>query len=162
MRKTLIMAAACLSVLLGVNAQAAEPAAQAPAAKAPAAKMPAGIQVKEVTEPPMTLYRILGDAKGMTIYTYDRDEGGKSACNGECAKFWLPVTADAGAKPMGVWTIITREDGSKQWAHKGKPIYTFIKDTRVGDFDGENQPKDKPAWHFILISKETGKGVPKL
>ena len=142
MRNTLMIAVACLSLAFGA-AFAAEPAA----------KMPAGIQVKEVTEPPTTIYKILADAKGMTLYTYDHDQGGKSACNGECAKFWLPVAADAGAKAAGAWTIITREDGSKQWAYKGKPIYTFLKDTRVEDFDGQNQPKDKPVWHFILAGK---------
>ncbi|MBY0509620.1 MAG: hypothetical protein K2P94_05650 [Rhodospirillaceae bacterium] len=124
-------------------------------AAAPAAKYPAGIQAKDVIEPPTTVYTILADAKGMTIYTFDKDVGGKSTCNGECAKFWLPVAADADAKPMGAWTIITRDDGSKQWAYKGQPIYTFIKDTRAGDFDGQNQPKDKPVWKFILLGKKT-------
>jgi predicted lipoprotein with Yx(FWY)xxD motif len=144
-RKTLmIAAAACLSLTFG-----------AVHAAAPAAKYPAGIQAKEVTEPPTTVYTILGDAKGMTIYTFDKDVGGKSTCNGECAKFWLPVAAEADAKPMGAWTIITRDDGSKQWAYKNQPIYTFIKDTRVGDFDGMNQPKDKPVWKFILLDKKT-------
>lgn len=145
MHKTLMIAAAtCLSLTLGAVQAAAQ-----------AVIYPAGIQAKEVTEPPTTVYTILGDAKGMTIYTYDKDVGGKSMCNGECAKFWLPVTADAGAKPMGPWTIITRDDGGKQWAHKGQPIYTFIKDTRVGDFDGMNQPKDKPVWKFILLDTKT-------
>jgi predicted lipoprotein with Yx(FWY)xxD motif len=143
-RKTLMIAAAiCVSLAFG--AQAAEPAG----------KYPAGIHTKDVTEPPTTVYTVLADAKGMTIYTYDKDVGGKSFCNGECARFWLPVAADAGAKPTGQWSIITREDGSKQWAYKGQPIYTFVKDTRTVDFDGQNQPKDKPVWKFVLLNKKT-------
>jgi predicted lipoprotein with Yx(FWY)xxD motif len=50
---------------------------------------------------------------------------------------------------------MTRDDGTKQWALGGKPVYTFIKDTRTWDFDGQNQPKDKPVWHFILLEKKT-------
>lgn len=143
MRNTLMIAVACLSLTFGA-AFAAEPAA----------KMPAGIQVKEVTQPPTTVFKVLADAKGMTLYTYDHDKGGKSLCNGECAKFWPPVAAAADAKAAGAWSIITRDDGSKQWAYKGKPIYTFLKDTRVEDFDGQNQPKDKPVWHFIEVGKK--------
>ena len=34
------------------------------------------------------------DAKGMTLYTFDKDAGGKSACNGPCATNWPPLMAD--------------------------------------------------------------------
>jgi predicted lipoprotein with Yx(FWY)xxD motif len=37
---------------------------------------------------------------------------------------------------MGAWTVITRDDGSKQWAYKGKPLYAWAKDTRPGDTTG--------------------------
>jgi predicted lipoprotein with Yx(FWY)xxD motif len=147
-RKTLIIAAAaCLSLVFGAAPFHAAFAAE------PVAKMPAGVQIKEITEPPSTVHKVLADANGMTLYTYDKDEGGKSTCNDECAKFWPPLAADAAAKPVGAWTVINREDGSKQWAYKGKPVYTFLKDTRTWDFDGHNQPKDKPVWHFIVAGK---------
>jgi predicted lipoprotein with Yx(FWY)xxD motif len=70
------------------------------------------------------------DAKGMTLYTFDKDAGGKSACNGPCATNWPPLMAAADAKASGDWTIVTRDDGSKMWALKGKPLYTFAKDTK--------------------------------
>src|SRR6185436_6878828 len=65
----------------------------------------------------------LTDAKGMTLYTFDRDAGGKSACNGPCATNWPPLAATADAKAHGEWTVIARDDGSKQWAYNGKPLY---------------------------------------
>jgi len=82
----------------------------------------------------------------MTLYTFDKDTAGKSNCNGKCAEFWPPVKAAADAKPVGDLTIITRDDGSKQWADGGKPLYTFAKDTKPGDTLGNNF---KNIWHVI-------------
>ncbi|MBB1596307.1 hypothetical protein [Achromobacter sp. UMC46] len=87
---------------------------------------------------------ILVNSAGMTLYTFDKDAGGKSACNDQCAKIWPPVTAAADAKPMGDLTVITRDDGSKQWAYKGKPIYLYAKDAKPGDKMGDNF---KEVWH---------------
>lgn len=89
---------------------------------------------------------ILVNSAGMTLYTFDKDAGGKSACNDQCAKIWPPVAAAADAKPMGDLTVITRDDGSKQWAHKGKPIYLYAKDAKPGDKTGDNF---KEVWHVI-------------
>ena len=77
------------------------------------------------------------DAKGMTLYTFDRDTPGKSNCNGPCAVNWPPFGAPADAKPTGDWSVITREDGRKQWAYKGKPLYTWAKDQKPGDRSGD-------------------------
>ena len=84
------------------------------------------------------------DAKGMTLYTFDKDAGGKSACNGGCAALWPPLTAEAGAAPSGDWSVVTRDDGSKQWALKGKPLYRFSKDMKQGDKTGDNFNN---VWH---------------
>ena len=65
--------------------------------------------------------KVLTNDKGMTLYLFDKDSGGKSACNGPCAGNWPPLKASADAKPMGDYSTITRDDGSKQWAYKGRP-----------------------------------------
>lgn len=89
---------------------------------------------------------VLTDAKGMTLYTFDKDATpGKSVCNGPCAKNWPPLMAAADAKPMGDWTVITRDDGSKQWAYKGKPLYGWVKDQKPGDTTGDGFLNG--AWH---------------
>ena len=77
------------------------------------------------------------DVKGMTLYTFKKDTATKSNCNGECATEWPPLAVAADGKAAGDWTIVTRDDGSKQWALKGKPLYLWIKDKKPGDATGE-------------------------
>lgn len=81
--------------------------------------------------------KVLTDAKGMSLYTFAKDADGKSMCNGQCATNWPPLMATADAKAMGAWTVITRDDGSKQWAYKGKPLYAWVKDAKPGDVTGD-------------------------
>jgi predicted lipoprotein with Yx(FWY)xxD motif len=92
--------------------------------------------------------KTLVDAKGMTLYTFDKDSGGKSACTGPCATNWPPLTAASGAKASGDWTLVTRDDGSSQWAYKGKPLYAWIKDTKPGDTTGDGLLNG--AWHVAV------------
>ncbi len=80
---------------------------------------------------------VLTNSAGMTLYTFDKDSGGKSACNGPCAGNWPPLMANADDKSSGDYSIITRDDGSKQWAYKGKPLYTWKKDQKAGDKTGD-------------------------
>lgn len=82
---------------------------------------------------------VLVGNNGMTLYTFDKDtaSSGKSVCNGPCASNWPPLAADASATPSGDYTVITRDDGAKQWAFKGKPLYFWIKDQKPGDKTGE-------------------------
>lgn len=90
---------------------------------------------------------VLVDAKGMTVYTYDKDEsgGGKSVCVAMCAKNWPPVSAD-GMTLKPPYSAITRDDGSKQLVHRGKPLYTFIKDKKEGDRTGDGVGG---VWHVV-------------
>jgi predicted lipoprotein with Yx(FWY)xxD motif len=98
--------------------------------------------------PVKTANGMLVDANGMTLYTFDKDAAGsgKSTCNGPCASLWPPVMAAADAKPEGDMTIVTRDDGAKQWAYKGKPVYLYKSDMKAGDKTGDNF---KDVWHVI-------------
>jgi predicted lipoprotein with Yx(FWY)xxD motif len=82
----------------------------------------------------------LADPSGMTLYTFAKDVSGsgKSECNGPCANLWPPFLAGANAQASGNWTLIKRDDGKMQWAYKGKPLYTYSKDTKPGDKSGHN------------------------
>lgn len=75
----------------------------------------------------------------MTLYTFDRDPvgTGKSVCNGPCATNWPPLAAPADAAASGDWSIVVRDDGSRQWAFKGKPVYYWVKDQKPGDRTGD-------------------------
>lgn len=84
------------------------------------------------------LGKVLTTKDGMTLYTFANDkEPGKSACNGPCATNWPPLMAKADATPVGKWTVITRNDGAKQWAYDGMPLYAWIRDQKAGDTTGE-------------------------
>lgn len=87
-----------------------------------------------------TVDGILVNDAGMTLYTFDRDVAGsgKSACTGGCVPLWPALSAPDNATAKGDWTVVTRDDGKKQWAYKGKPLYTWVKDTKPGDKTGDN------------------------
>ncbi|HEY6832499.1 MAG TPA: hypothetical protein VI251_08410 [Pseudolabrys sp.] len=89
--------------------------------------------------------KVLTNSTGMTLYTFDKDAAGKSACNGPCASNWPPLMASADAKPASSYTIVARDDGAKQWAYKGKPLYTWKNDKKPGDITGDGFANG--AWH---------------
>lgn len=73
----------------------------------------------------------------MTLYTFDKDGGGKSVCNGPCAANWPPFIAAADAQASGSYSVVIRDDGSRQWAYNGRPLYTWTKDAKPGDITGD-------------------------
>ena len=107
-------------------------------------QMPAGVHAMKAANG----NTVLADGKMMTLYTFAKDMPGVSNCNDNCAKNWPPLSAAADAKPMGNWTVITRADGTKQWAYKGMPLYTWIKDGKPGDTTGEGMGQG--AWKVAV------------
>jgi predicted lipoprotein with Yx(FWY)xxD motif len=94
---------------------------------------PAAVTLRPINN---ALGDVFVDYKGMTLYAFDGDEAGKSACAGDCARVWIPLKAAELAKPLGDWTAIRRDDGSRQWAYKGRPLYSFAGDGKPGDAKG--------------------------
>lgn len=91
---------------------------------------------------------ILTDSKGMTLYTFDNDKDGQSACYDACATNWPPLLAEAGAMAEGEYGLVARTDGTMQWTHEGKPLYLWAKDAKPGDKTGDGI---KGVWH---VAKE--------
>ena len=89
--------------------------------------------------------KVYTDAKGMTLYTFDKDTTGKSSCDGDCAVKWPPFNAEAGATAEGDWTLVERTDGSMMWAYEGKPLYTYEGDKKAGDATGDGMGG---VWHL--------------
>ena len=87
-------------------------------------------------------------ANGMTLYTFDNDKAGsgKSVCNGPCAALWPPLLATAADQPSGDYSVVMRDDGSRQLAYKGKPLYYYKPDQKAGDRTGDNF---KDVWHIV-------------
>ncbi len=88
---------------------------------------------------------ILTDAKGMALYTFAKDAKGTSACYDACAAKWPPVTAAAGAKADDEFSLVSRKDGSQQWAFKGMPLYHWQGDKKPGDITGDGMGG---LWHL--------------
>ena len=89
---------------------------------------------------------IMTNVSGMTLYTFDKDLPGRSVCNGQCAANWPPFAAGATDHEGGDWTLVTRDDGSKQWAWLGMPLYLWSKDQKPGDRSGDGVNK---VWHAV-------------
>jgi predicted lipoprotein with Yx(FWY)xxD motif len=97
--------------------------------------------------PARTADGVLVGSSGMTLYTFDRDAAGsgKSVCNGPCATNWPPLMATGSDAASGDWSVVTRDDGTKQWAYKGKPLYFWVKDQKAGDRSGDGVNN---VWHL--------------
>jgi predicted lipoprotein with Yx(FWY)xxD motif len=134
--KTSVLAAAAGAVLLaGLGGCANNPFRQA---ETPVQLPP--------SQPAYPMNGVLATPTGMTLYTFDKDtaNAATSACTGPCATLWPPFLAAADAAPIGGFTLVTRDDGTKQWAYRGWPVYTYSKDARAGDMAGDNF---KNVWH---------------
>ncbi len=96
--------------------------------------------------PAMTANGMLTGSNGMTLYTFDKDAAGsgKSVCNGPCATNWPPLFAKDGESASGDYSVVLRDDGKKQWAFKGKPLYFWAKDQKAGDMTGDGV---NSVWH---------------
>lgn len=86
-------------------------------------------------------------ANGMTLYAFEADKAspGKSACNGPCAALWPPLIAGA-EQARGDYGLVTRDDGTRQLAYKGRPLYFYKAEQKAGDRTGDNI---KEVWHIV-------------
>jgi predicted lipoprotein with Yx(FWY)xxD motif len=88
---------------------------------------------------------------GMTLYIFKADtkDSGKSTCNGDCATNWPPYVLEADetleqdSAAGGTVTMITRDDGTKQVAYNGWPLYYFAGDKAAGDANGQGLAEGK-------------------
>ena len=101
-----------------------------------------------------SLGRILVDSRGRTLYLFQKDRSGKSACSGQCAAFWPPLITTgrprvaSGAKASLVGTT-RRADGRLQVTYNHHPLYRFAKDTTKGQTKGENLTAFGAAWYAV-------------
>jgi predicted lipoprotein with Yx(FWY)xxD motif len=94
---------------------------------------------------------VLAGNNGMTLYTYGKDvaSSGKSVCNGMCASNWPPLLVEGSAAVSGAYSVITRDDGKKQLAFNGMPLYFYVKDVKPGDKIGDG--RSEGAWQIIKM-----------
>jgi predicted lipoprotein with Yx(FWY)xxD motif len=100
---------------------------------------------------------VITDSADMTLYTYARDiEPGVSSCVANCAQTWPPYLAGSDASQDGDWTLISRENGDRQWAYAGKPLYRYSVDEAAGDTYGEGV---RAQWSLAFIPLDVPPGV---
>lgn len=87
---------------------------------------------------------ILVTSSGMTLYIFALDRKGVSACTGKCAAIWPPLLVPAGSKVPATMAGITGKFGESagtggmhQLTYDGAPLYTFVKDTKPGQVNGQ-------------------------
>ncbi len=100
---------------------------------------------------------ILADARGRTLYLFEKDKRGLSLCTGSCATYWPPVlTKGAPLASGGVKTpllgTVKRSDGGLQVTYAGHPLYTFKFDTSRGQAKGEGTNFFGGEWYALATS----------
>jgi predicted lipoprotein with Yx(FWY)xxD motif len=146
---TSLLIAACSGSGSGTTAPSASSAPSAAASSAaPSGSAAAGgdeYEIKTGTAAAITGKFLTGeDGKTLYIFKKDTQGSGKSTCSGDCAAKWPAFTVDDGEQATagdGVTatkiTMITRDDGSKQVAYDGWPLYYFASDSAAGDVNGQ-------------------------
>jgi len=97
---------------------------------------------------------LLTNANGLTLYWFAPDSAGKSACYGDCAAYWPPVTGTPTAGPgvTGRLGTITRTDGTTQATYDGHPLYTYVGDSGPGQDGGNNLNLNGGLWHIVVVT----------
>lgn len=84
---------------------------------------------------------ILVGSNGMTLYLFTEDSGSESACYGDCASAWPPLTVEgeptAGSGVTADLGTITRRNGSTQVTAAGHPLYYYTPDEQPDDATGQ-------------------------
>ena len=164
MRRLLVIAAASAAIVLvaagcgksssSKSASSSPPATSPPTTAAPATTAAGGVMVAIKSS---GLGRILVDAKGRTLYLFEKDKGTTSSCYGACASGWPPYTtlaapqAGSGAAASLLGTT-TRTDGTTQVTYKGHPLYYFVGDTKPGEVIGEGVNAFGAKWYVLAPS----------
>jgi predicted lipoprotein with Yx(FWY)xxD motif len=92
-----------------------------------------------LADPTIESNGVLASRDGKTLYIFTKDAADKGNCNGGCAAAWPPFMVANPALAGGDFSIVTRDDGGKQWAFRGQPLYFFAGDAKAGDMTGEGQ-----------------------
>jgi predicted lipoprotein with Yx(FWY)xxD motif len=101
---------------------------------------------------------VLTDDEGYTLYWFGPDSATKSACQGSCARSWLPLTGPATWGPGVTGTIgaIVRPGGALQATYNGHPLYTTTADTGPGQTKGNGVWSHGGEWHEVTVPGRAG------
>jgi predicted lipoprotein with Yx(FWY)xxD motif len=103
------------------------------------------------------LGKVLVDARGRTLYLFEKDKHGRSACYGACATYWPPLLSPAKPRPgtgvrASLLGLAKRTNGKRPVTYAGHPLYTFIADKKAGQTNGEGLTNFGATWDAIAAS----------
>ncbi len=95
---------------------------------------------------------VLTDHAGFTLYAFagDAARDGQACSDRGCDLQWLPVAAPALALDVGDFSVVSRADGSRQWAHQGRPLYRYRGDLLPGDAHGR---ATDAGWRMAVLTE---------
>jgi predicted lipoprotein with Yx(FWY)xxD motif len=111
---------------------------------------PATVKTRHVS-----LGTIVVDGKSHTLYLFEKDKHGKSACSGACATNWPPLLTKGKPKASGKVKAsklgtTKRSDGTTQVTYGGHPLYTFVLDkNKPGSTKGEGVDAFGAEWYVV-------------
>jgi predicted lipoprotein with Yx(FWY)xxD motif len=138
------------------------PASSSPAAAAPSSSPAATGQASGAATVSLAAIsgipgKALAGSNGRTLYLFQADKNGTSACSGACAAAWPPDTvtgtpqAGSGVSQALLGTL-TRADGTMQLTYDGHPLYYFTADTAAGTAHGQAVTAFGAEWYVIGAS----------
>jgi predicted lipoprotein with Yx(FWY)xxD motif len=152
MRRLVALAAvvivAAAVIVISTSGGGSKQAASA-SARSPTNKPSASVAVRK-----SPLGSILVDSGGRTLYLFEADKGGTSACSGGCASVWPPLMA-TGAPHGGpgvqaaMLGTISRSGGGRQVSYNGHPLYTYAGDAKAGDTTGQGLDQFGAEWYVV-------------
>ena len=107
------------------------------------------------------LGRYLVDGRGRSLYLFEKDRRGRSACYGSCASLWPPLMAKgrvahgAGVSAGRLGTV-ARRGGGRQVTYANHPLYFYAGDSRPGQTSGEGLNSFGAPWDIVAPS---GRGI---
>lgn len=145
MKKTILCALVLGSILGSTQAFAQYPAPPVTPAPTPVVELTT-VVVNDENE------RLLADSRGNTLYVFDVDQAGKSACNATCAEIWPPyLITDEEAKSLKApYGTVLRDNKKVQLTRDGRPLYTYALDRGYADDSGDGIGE---VWHYIELEE---------
>ena len=97
---------------------------------------------------------VLVDARGRTLYLFEKDRKGTSACKTACVKYWPPLVSRATPRAgkgvhKSMLGLTRRQDGRRQVTYAGHPLYSFVGDKRAGDTTGQGLTAFGANWYAV-------------
>ena len=100
---------------------------------------------------------VLVDARGRTLYLFEKDRNGVSSCSAACLAYW-PALTSIGAPRAGngvhqsLLKLARAHNGARQVTYAGHPLYTFVGDKRAGQTTGEGLRNFGAEWYALAAS----------